>query len=221
MTLPAAASLSSSSASRFEYHNMAQIQRVAIIGGGSSGLIAATKLIDAGISVTIFEKYSEVGQAWSKTARYDPEVEAPRPPSEAAFVPIARGRQGSRTFVSEEFDFSGSSTSRTDTRDILASSIGVSTISRDLDERARELTRCSYLAYHFHLILLPSSPEPPSALTSNPSPTDSIFTRTYSSIPGSSWSKRSEGPRVRRAGESACAMSSKSTRHQERHYGMR
>jgi cation diffusion facilitator CzcD-associated flavoprotein CzcO len=42
-----------------------EIQRVCVVGAGASGLITASKLIKAGIRVTIFEKSSEIGGIWA------------------------------------------------------------------------------------------------------------------------------------------------------------
>lgn len=41
-----------------------QIQRVAVIGAGISGVVSAAHLLRAGFDVTIFERNSEAGGIW-------------------------------------------------------------------------------------------------------------------------------------------------------------
>ena len=46
--------------------------RVAVIGGGLAGLVAADRLLGAGLSVSIFETYPEAGRAPDATSAATP-----------------------------------------------------------------------------------------------------------------------------------------------------
>lgn len=45
-------------------------QRVAIIGGGPAGLVAAKSLLEEGLQPTIFEQSSNIGGQWNAPAAY-------------------------------------------------------------------------------------------------------------------------------------------------------
>jgi cation diffusion facilitator CzcD-associated flavoprotein CzcO len=50
-------------------------ERVAIVGAGPGGLVAASKLLQTGIlSVTIFEKGQRIGGLWAANSLINPEM---------------------------------------------------------------------------------------------------------------------------------------------------
>lgn len=153
----------SKSSSAFNYHRICPIKTVAIIGGGSSGLITARHLIEAGLSVTVFEQHGGVGDSWVRKRVYDPENEATRPPSEAAFVPVARGRQGSRTFLEEASEDVAYQSSRSAEKVNPISSIIVS----PLFISQRQWLNYSSTGYHHHNLPRLSSQTHQSARISN------------------------------------------------------
>ena len=114
------------STSSSQYHHFPPIQRVAVIGAGSSGLVAGRHLLDAGLDVAVFDRHGAVGEAWARSAGQDMDWLNPPPPSEAAFFPVARGRQGSRTFFEDQGEGESSDRVNMDREDIPASSISVS-----------------------------------------------------------------------------------------------
>ena len=53
--------------------------RVAIIGAGPSGIVAAKNAIDAGLDVTVFEASGELGGQWNSEASHSGVWPACRP----------------------------------------------------------------------------------------------------------------------------------------------
>jgi ribulose 1,5-bisphosphate synthetase/thiazole synthase len=46
------------------YHNMSHDKRVAVIGAGISGVVAAAHMKNDGLDVTVFERSSAAGGIW-------------------------------------------------------------------------------------------------------------------------------------------------------------
>ncbi|OCF34519.1 hypothetical protein I316_03560 [Kwoniella heveanensis BCC8398] len=70
------------------YQFLRPIKKVAIIGGGPSGVPAARQLRDAGLDVTVFERQSEVGGVWNWRGTTAGPLAVPTPPpSSGAFTP--------------------------------------------------------------------------------------------------------------------------------------
>jgi cation diffusion facilitator CzcD-associated flavoprotein CzcO len=69
-----------------------QIKRVAVIGGGPSGIPAARHLRDAGLDVVVFDQQDEVGGVWNYSEDRFETLSVPSPPSSDGQSPLSGTR---------------------------------------------------------------------------------------------------------------------------------